>query len=50
MSTGAPAEEIVRLAETRGANLIVMGLHSGGMLGPRMGAVGVPGAVFHEGV
>ncbi len=39
VSTGAPAEEIVRLAETRGANLIVMGLHSGGMLGPRMGAV-----------
>ena len=39
VSTGAPAEEIVRLAETRGASLIVMGLHSGGMLGPRMGAV-----------
>jgi nucleotide-binding universal stress UspA family protein len=39
VSTGAPAEEIVRIADTRGANLIVMGLHSGGMLGPRMGAV-----------
>jgi nucleotide-binding universal stress UspA family protein len=39
VATGAPAEEIVRIADTRGANLIVMGLHSGGMLGPRMGAV-----------
>jgi nucleotide-binding universal stress UspA family protein len=39
VATGAPAEEIVRFADTRGANLIVMGLHSGGMLGPRMGAV-----------
>jgi nucleotide-binding universal stress UspA family protein len=39
VATGAPAEEIVRIADTRGSNLIVMGLHSGGMLGPRMGAV-----------
>jgi len=39
VATGAPAEEIIRIAHTRGANLIVMGLHSGGMLGPRMGAV-----------
>jgi len=39
VSTGAPAEEIVRIADTRAANLIVIGLHSGGMLGPRMGAV-----------
>jgi universal stress protein A len=39
VATGAPAEEIVRIADTRGARLIVMGLHSGGMLGPRMGAV-----------
>lgn len=39
VSTGEPAEEIVRLAQTRGANLIVMGLHSGGSLSPSMGAV-----------
>jgi universal stress protein A len=39
VSTGEPSEEIVHLAETRGANLIVMGLHSGGPLGARMGAV-----------
>lgn len=37
--TGEPAQEIVTLAETRGANLIVMGLHSTGLLGPRMGSV-----------
>jgi nucleotide-binding universal stress UspA family protein len=37
--TGEPAQEIVKLAEARGANLIVMGLHSTGLLGPRMGAV-----------
>ena len=37
--TGDPAEEIVKLAETREANLIVMGLHSSGALGPRMGSV-----------
>ena len=37
--TGDPSEEIVKLAETRQANLIVMGLHSSTMLGPRMGSV-----------
>lgn len=37
--SGDPSEEIVRLAETRQAGLIVMGLHSSGMLGPRMGSV-----------
>lgn len=37
--TGDPSEEIVRLAETRDARVIVMGLHSSGLLGPRMGSV-----------
>jgi nucleotide-binding universal stress UspA family protein len=37
--TGDPAEEIVSLAEARQANLIVMGLHSSTLLGPRMGSV-----------
>jgi nucleotide-binding universal stress UspA family protein len=37
--TGDPSEEIVTLAEARHANLIVMGLHSSGLLGPRMGSV-----------
>jgi nucleotide-binding universal stress UspA family protein len=37
--TGEPSEEIVKLAEARHANLIVVGLHSSGMLGPRMGSV-----------
>jgi nucleotide-binding universal stress UspA family protein len=37
--SGEPSEEIVTLAESRGAKLIVMGLHSNGMLGPRMGSV-----------
>ena len=37
--SGDPSEEIVKLAETRGAGLIVMGLHSSGLLGPRMGSV-----------
>jgi nucleotide-binding universal stress UspA family protein len=37
--TGDPSEEIVKLAEVRNAGLIVMGLHSSGMLGPRMGSV-----------
>lgn len=37
--TGDPSEEIITLAEARRANLIVMGLHSSGILGPRMGSV-----------
>jgi nucleotide-binding universal stress UspA family protein len=37
--TGEPTEEIIKLAEVRQANLIVMGLHSSGLLGPRMGSV-----------
>lgn len=37
--TGEAAEEIVALADTRHANLIVMGLHSSGLLSARMGAV-----------
>ena len=37
--TGEPSEEILRLAEARRANLVVMGLHSSGLLGPRMGSV-----------
>jgi universal stress protein A len=37
--TGDPAEEIVKLAEARQANLIVMGLHSPESSGPRMGSV-----------
>jgi nucleotide-binding universal stress UspA family protein len=37
--TGDPSEEIITLAEARNANLIVVGLHSSGMLGPRMGSV-----------
>jgi universal stress protein A len=37
--TGEPSEEIVKLASTRDARLIVMGLHSSGLLGPRMGSV-----------
>jgi nucleotide-binding universal stress UspA family protein len=37
--TGEPSEEIVKLARVRNARLIVMGLHSSGMLGPRMGSV-----------
>jgi nucleotide-binding universal stress UspA family protein len=36
---GEPSEEIVKLADARGAGLIVMGLHSSGLLGPRMGSV-----------
>ena len=36
---GDPSEEIVKIAETRDAGLIVMGLHSSGLLGPRMGSV-----------
>jgi nucleotide-binding universal stress UspA family protein len=37
--TGEPSEEIITLAEARQAKLIVMGLHSSGLLGPRMGSV-----------
>ena len=37
--TGDPAEEIVKMAEARQANLIVMGLHSPESSGPRMGSV-----------
>jgi universal stress protein A len=37
--SGDPSEEAVRLAETRGAGLMVVGLHSSGLLGPRMGSV-----------
>jgi nucleotide-binding universal stress UspA family protein len=36
---GDTSEEIVKLAHTRGAGLIVMGLHSSGIAGPRMGSV-----------
>jgi nucleotide-binding universal stress UspA family protein len=37
--SGDPAEEIVKLAAARGAGLLVMGLHSSSLLGPRMGSV-----------
>jgi nucleotide-binding universal stress UspA family protein len=37
--TGEPSEEIVKFAAARGSNLIVMGLHAGGLLGPRVGSV-----------
>lgn len=36
---GEPAEEIAKVATERGAGLIVMGLHSSPVLGPRMGSV-----------
>lgn len=36
---GEPAEEIAKVAAERGAGLIVMGLHSSPLLGPRMGSV-----------
>jgi nucleotide-binding universal stress UspA family protein len=36
---GEPAEEIVKLADARDAGLIVMGLHSSSVFGPRMGSV-----------
>jgi nucleotide-binding universal stress UspA family protein len=36
---GDVAEEIVKLTETRRGNLIVMGLHSSDLLGPRIGSV-----------
>jgi universal stress protein A len=37
--SGDPSEEISKLAKTRDAHLIVIGLHSAGALGPRMGSV-----------
>ena len=37
--SGDPSGEIASLAQARGARLIVMGLHSTGLLGPRMGSV-----------
>ena len=37
--SGDPADEIVKLTDTRHANLVVMGLHSSELLGPRMGSV-----------
>ena len=39
MVYGEPAEEIAKVAGDRGAGLIVMGLHSSPLLGPRMGSV-----------
>jgi nucleotide-binding universal stress UspA family protein len=36
---GEPAEEIAKVAADRNVGLIVMGLHSSAMLGPRMGSV-----------
>jgi nucleotide-binding universal stress UspA family protein len=37
--SGDPADEIAKLAATRHANLIVMGLHASEPFGPRMGSV-----------
>jgi len=37
--SGDPSEEISKLVKTRDAHLIVIGLHSAGVLGPRMGTV-----------
>jgi universal stress protein A len=36
---GDPAEEITKIARDRHAGLVVIGLHSSGILGPRMGSV-----------
>ena len=36
---GEPAEEIAKVASDRGVGLIIMGLHSSALLGPRMGSV-----------
>jgi nucleotide-binding universal stress UspA family protein len=36
---GEPAEEIAKVAGDRDAGLIIMGLHSSPILGPRMGSV-----------
>jgi universal stress protein A len=38
VAAGKPSEEIAALAET-GGSLVVMGLHSSGLAGPRMGSV-----------
>jgi nucleotide-binding universal stress UspA family protein len=37
--SGDPSEEITKLVNTRQAHLLVIGLHSSGLLGPRMGSV-----------
>ena len=37
--SGDAAEEIVKVAETRNAGVIVMGLHASELFGPRMGSV-----------
>jgi nucleotide-binding universal stress UspA family protein len=37
--TGDPSTEISKVAAARHANLLIIGLHSEGMLGPRMGSV-----------
>jgi nucleotide-binding universal stress UspA family protein len=39
LSYGEPSEEIAKVAADRDAGLIVMGLHSSPLLGPRMGSV-----------
>jgi nucleotide-binding universal stress UspA family protein len=39
LAYGEPAEEIAKVADDRDAGLIVMGLHSSPLLGPRMGSV-----------
>jgi nucleotide-binding universal stress UspA family protein len=39
VAAGDPAEEIAKLAGVRKAGLLVVGLHSAGALGPRMGSV-----------
>ena len=36
---GEPAEEIAKVANDRDAGLIILGLHSSPMMGPRMGSV-----------
>jgi nucleotide-binding universal stress UspA family protein len=36
---GDPADEIAKVARARGAGLLIVGLHSAGLLGPRMGSV-----------
>jgi nucleotide-binding universal stress UspA family protein len=36
---GDPADEIAKVSRARGAGLLIVGLHSSGVLGPRMGSV-----------